>query len=199
MRGFLAGMACALLVAAEASANELDGLNSRAIDISTDSSGRALPGQYAAAFTSLDAEDRPNGVVIQSRHSQASPSIAIVCSTTVALPDGIRSISHPALSASGWLFVTGTSDVEPTPNSGWRLFAKPRARGVGMLGRPIATVGRLLGKTWDILKCRSPRRRTRSWWTATIPMSSPATAEERSPIAGAHTRYRPLHCHGRNG
>jgi hypothetical protein len=116
---------CLLLVlTTSALGDELNGLNSRAIDISVSFSGTKA--EFGAAFTSLDAAGRPNGIVVQSR---GRDNQFASCTTTIALPPSARQVSHPALSTSGWLFVSASADASPTATGGWKLYARRHSEG----------------------------------------------------------------------
>lgn len=103
--------------------DELNGLNSRAIDISVSFSGNRS--EFGAAFASVDALGRPNGIVVQSRGTDIQFAS---CTTTITLPPSARQISHPALSTSGWLFVSASADAGPTA-TGWKLYARRHSEG----------------------------------------------------------------------
>jgi hypothetical protein len=104
--------------------NEIDGLNSRAIDISVSFSGTRA--EFGAAFASVDALGRPNGIVVQSRGTDIQFAS---CTTTIPLPPSARQISHPALSTSGWLFVSASSDAGPPATGVWKLYARWHSEG----------------------------------------------------------------------
>ena len=104
--------------------NEIDGLNSRAIDISVSFSGNRA--EFGAAFASQDALGRPTGIVVQSRGTDIQFA---TCTTTLPLPPSARQVSHPALSTSGWLFVSASADAAPTTTGGWRLYARRHSEG----------------------------------------------------------------------
>lgn len=105
--------------------DEIDGLNSRAIDISKSA---FLPrGQYNAAFASLGSDGRANGITVQTRFTDAQITGWIACTTTVPLPPSARQISQPALSTSGWLFVSANTSPSPEASDGWRLYATQQA------------------------------------------------------------------------
>jgi hypothetical protein len=109
-----------LLTATTALGDEINGLNSRAIDISVSFS--ASRGQHGATFVSVDAEGRPNGITIQSRYTDLGSNGWVACTTTVPLPQSARQVSHPAFSSSGWLFVSASANSSPT-SEGWKLYA----------------------------------------------------------------------------
>lgn len=113
-----------LVLSTCAMGDEIDGLNSRAIDISVSFSGTRS--EFGAAFASLDALGRPNGIVIQSRGTNNQFA---TCTTTITLPPSARQISHPALSTSGWLFVSASADTGPTATGGWKLYARRHSEG----------------------------------------------------------------------
>lgn len=105
-----------------AQGTEIEGVDSRAIAISISYNASDPPRdpQYGAAFASVDESGRSNGITVQSRHTEGSVGVA-ECSQTIPLPPNTRRITHPALSRSGWLFVSAETD------RGWRLFATRRA------------------------------------------------------------------------
>lgn len=121
-------------------ANEIDGLNSRAIDIS---SGFTSPtsGQYTAAFTSLGEDGQPDGITIQSRYTDKRPEGWIACTVDVPLPAGTRRVSHPALSTSEWLFISANPNPNAEASDGWTLWAKRR--------RPLRTPATQPCDGWD--------------------------------------------------
>jgi hypothetical protein len=121
-----------LVPATIASANELDGLNSPAIDIS--SGYTSARGQYAAVFASMGADGNPDGIVVQSRYMDEQEDGWIACTRRIALPSGARRASHPALSRSGWLFISASSDPNPESTDGWRLYAMRRGNVLPALG-----------------------------------------------------------------
>lgn len=118
---------CLLLVlTTSAMGDELNGLNSRAIDISVSFSGTRA--EFGAAFTSVDPQGRPNGIVVQSRGTDIQSAS---CTTTIALPPSARQVSHPALSTSGWLFVSASADAGEAETGGWKLYARRHTEGRG--------------------------------------------------------------------
>jgi hypothetical protein len=126
---------------AAAGADEIDGLNSRAIDIS---SGFTPPtsGQYAAAFTSFGDDGRPDGITIQSRYTNPTAERGwIACTADVRLPPGAQRVSHPALSISGWLFVSANTSPNAELSDGWTLWATRR--------RPLMRPGSVPCDGWD--------------------------------------------------
>jgi hypothetical protein len=109
-----------------AQGNEIDGLDSPAVDISSSftlGGYRPVPGQYGLAFIVYGADRRPTAITIQSRYSFPSPG-RIACSTNVALPPGTTRASHPALSSSGFAFVSLQGP------RGWSLYAIRRLSGI---------------------------------------------------------------------
>lgn len=106
--------------------DEINGLNSRAVDISVSFSGR---GQYSAAFASLDRLGRLTGITIQSRYTDDQLRGRIACTITVPLPPAARQVSHPALSTSGWLFVVANPNAYPEESDAWRLYARRHSQG----------------------------------------------------------------------
>ena len=113
---------CLLLVLTIcASGDEFNGLNSRAIDISSSFSSNR---EHGVAFTSVDSGGRPNGITVQSR----SLGGVISCTVTLPLPRDYRGrvaqqVSHPALATSGWLFVSANVNAPPEGANEWRLYA----------------------------------------------------------------------------
>jgi len=113
---------CLLLVLTIcASGDEFNGLNSRAFDISASFSSNL---EHGVAFTSMDPSGRANGITVQSR----SLGGVISCTVTLPLPRDYRGrvaqqVSHPALSTSGWLFVSANVNASPEDSNEWRLYA----------------------------------------------------------------------------
>jgi hypothetical protein len=116
---------CLLLAAVTCvRADEINGLNSRAVDISVGFFSDR--NQHSATFASLDAAGRPTGIVVQSRYTDFSSTMAVVCTITLPLPPSARQVSHPALTTSGWLFVSANANADPGASDGWTLYARPQ-------------------------------------------------------------------------
>lgn len=117
---------CLILTLASAAwSNEITGIDSPAVDISRPPWFYA--NQYAVAFVPRPRNPqwhqhlvRPGKIVVQVRNANAGPGW-VVCAADIAPPSNVTRLSHPALSISGWLFVTGH-----TPSGGWRLYATQR-------------------------------------------------------------------------
>jgi hypothetical protein len=122
MRRYWLGLLLGLAPTGIAQASEIDGVDSRAIDISVSygAADPASPAHYGAAFTSYGDGGRANGITVQSRRTEGLLGV-VECAQTVPLPAGARRVTHPALSKSGWLFVSAQTE------RGWRLFATRRS------------------------------------------------------------------------
>jgi hypothetical protein len=122
------GLCLAATVASAAWGDEMTGIDSPAVDISRPNG--FAPNQFAAAFVPRirpDSRnpfrqflDRPVKVVVQVRNTDTDRGF-VACTQDIALPSGAIHPSHPALSTSGWLFVTAFK-----PGSGWRLWGLER-------------------------------------------------------------------------
>lgn len=125
----------AALVLAPASAawgDEIDGLESHAVDISANLEVPigARRGEYGVAFLSRGEHDIPNGITIQSR---PEGGLAPSCSVTLPLPPSAVQVSRPAITDSGWLFVSSFPDTIARRER--VLYAMRRITGMMSIGR----------------------------------------------------------------
>lgn len=119
---------CLLLAPSSGLASEIDGLDSRAADISPNLAfGSVANGrEYGIAFASYGGGRLPNGITVQLRGTGGlSPS----CTATIGLPRDTVRVSQPALTASGWLIVSATRN--PMGDDGWEVYATRRSGGFG--------------------------------------------------------------------
>ena len=127
---------CSMMLVLSAAGDELNGLSSRAIDVSR---SVIAPNQFSAAFVDFDSLGSESSITVQSRWTDPTVAGAINCEMILTLPPAMRRVSHPALSTSGeWLFVSATSDWVGA--TGWRLFATRRD--------PLTSIDLTCGAGW---------------------------------------------------